>query len=52
VSDEVSLPPDYAVIGEVTAGFDIAARIAAFGDASGVPTFTVVVESIEIRRGS
>lgn len=52
VSREVSLPPDYAVIGEVTSGFDVAARIGALGDATGVPTFTVVVESIEIRRGS
>lgn len=51
VSDEVALPPDYAVIGEVTTGFDIAARIGAFGDASGVPTFTVVVESIDSRSG-
>jgi peptidyl-prolyl cis-trans isomerase B (cyclophilin B) len=51
VSDEVALPPDYAVIGEVTSGFDIAARIGGFGDASGVPTFTVVVESVEISRG-
>ena len=50
VSDEVALPPDYAVIGEVNSGFDSVARIGAFGDASGVPTFTVVVDSIEISR--
>ena len=50
VSDEVALPPHYAVIGAVTSGFDIAARIGAFGDASGVPTFTVVLESVVVSR--
>ncbi len=50
-SDEVQLPGDYAVIGEVTSGFDVVARIGGYGDAAGMPTLTVVVESVEISRG-
>ncbi len=50
-SDEIQLPGDYAVIGEVTSGFETVARIGGYGDAAGVPTITVVVESIEISRG-
>ena len=50
-SDEIQLPGDYAVIGEVTSGFDTVARIGGYGDAAGVPTITVVIESIEISRG-
>lgn len=50
-SDEIQLPGDYAVIGEVTSGFDTIARIGGYGDAAGVPTITVLVESIEISRG-
>ena len=50
-SDEIQLPGDYAVIGEVTSGFDAVARIGGYGDDAGVPTITVVVESVEISRG-
>jgi cyclophilin family peptidyl-prolyl cis-trans isomerase len=51
--DELALAPDYAVIGEVTSGLDAVARIGALGDpATEQPTTTVVVESLEIRRGS
>ena len=47
-SDEIQLPGDYAVIGEVTSGFETAARIGGYGDAGGAPTIVVVVESIEV----
>jgi peptidyl-prolyl cis-trans isomerase B (cyclophilin B) len=51
-SDEIQLPADYAVIGEVTSGFDAVARIGALGDpTTELPTVAVVVESVEIRRG-
>jgi peptidyl-prolyl cis-trans isomerase B (cyclophilin B) len=50
-SDELQLPGDYAVIGEVTSGFDTVARIGGYGDADGVPTIVAVVESIKISRG-
>lgn len=50
--DEVALPPDYAAIGEVTSGLDVVARIGALGDpTTELPTITVVVESVKIRRG-
>jgi peptidyl-prolyl cis-trans isomerase B (cyclophilin B) len=49
-TDEIQLPGDYAIIGEVTSGFDTVARIGGYGDADGAPTLTVVVESVEIRR--
>ncbi len=51
--DEIQLPADYAVIGEVTSGLGTVARIGGLGDAATeLPTVTVVVESVEIRRGS
>ena len=50
-TDELQLPGDYAVIGEVTSGFDTVARIGGYGDAAGAPTIVVVVESIKIARG-
>jgi peptidyl-prolyl cis-trans isomerase B (cyclophilin B) len=50
-TDELQLPGDYAVIGEVTSGFETVARIGGYGDAAGVPTIVVVVESIKISRG-
>ena len=50
-SDEIQLPGDYAVIGEVTSGFETVARIGGYGDASGTPTVAVVVDSIEIAQG-
>jgi peptidyl-prolyl cis-trans isomerase B (cyclophilin B) len=50
--DELALAPDYAVIGEVTSGLDVVQRIGKLGDpATEQPTATVVVESVEIRRG-
>ena len=49
--DELALAPDYAVIGEVTSGLDVVARIGELGDpATEQPTATVVVESVEILR--
>jgi peptidyl-prolyl cis-trans isomerase B (cyclophilin B) len=49
--NELALAPDYAVIGEVTMGLDVVARIGELGDpATEQPTATVVVESVEIGR--
>lgn len=50
-TDELQLPGDYAVIGEVTSGIDTVARIGGYGDSAGAPTMIVVVESIKIARG-
>ena len=44
--DDIGLPPDYAVIGKVTKGQDVVARIGALGDAQEQPTFNVVVQKV------
>jgi peptidyl-prolyl cis-trans isomerase B (cyclophilin B) len=44
---DVGLPPDYAVVGEVTSGLDVVDRIGALGDpATEQPLQPVVVESV------
>jgi cyclophilin family peptidyl-prolyl cis-trans isomerase len=50
--DELQLPRDYAVIGEVTSGLETVERIGDHGNSAGVPNITVVIESIKISRGS
>jgi cyclophilin family peptidyl-prolyl cis-trans isomerase len=49
--DELQLPGDYAVIGEVTSGLETVERIGGHGNAAGVPNINVVVESIKVSRG-
>jgi peptidyl-prolyl cis-trans isomerase B (cyclophilin B) len=49
-ADRLGLPPDYAVIGEVTDGTDVVERIGKLGDpATEQPTQPVVVRSVTIR---
>jgi peptidyl-prolyl cis-trans isomerase B (cyclophilin B) len=49
---DAGLPPDYAVLGEVTNGMDVVAEIGELGDpATEQPTQTVVVEKITIETG-
>jgi peptidyl-prolyl cis-trans isomerase B (cyclophilin B) len=48
--DDIGLPPDYAVIGNVIGGLDVVERIGLLGDAQEQPTETVLVERIEIER--
>jgi peptidyl-prolyl cis-trans isomerase B (cyclophilin B) len=48
------LPPQYALVGEVTDGFDVAKKIGELGDPTdptGRPTQRVEIESIEIEEG-
>jgi len=45
---DAGLPPDYAVIGKVTGGQDVVARIAVLGDATEHPTQPVVVEDMKV----
>jgi peptidyl-prolyl cis-trans isomerase B (cyclophilin B) len=48
-----TLPPDYAVVGNVTSGMDTVDRINGFGDASdpnGTPTRPVVIESVTVEQ--
>jgi peptidyl-prolyl cis-trans isomerase B (cyclophilin B) len=40
----ITLDPDYAVVGRVTKGLDVALRIGTYGDPSGVPTKRVVIQ--------
>jgi len=49
--EDVGLPPDYAIVGEVTKGYDAVERIEALGnpdDPSGEPTHAVLVERVSV----
>ena len=51
--DAASLPPDYAVVGNVTSGMETVERIDGFGDATdpnGTPTRPVVIESVTVEQ--
>lgn len=51
---DAGLPPDYALLGEVSSGLDVVERIESLGDpagADGPPVEPVVVRTITIRRG-
>jgi peptidyl-prolyl cis-trans isomerase B (cyclophilin B) len=47
-ADEAPLPPEYAVVGEVTDGLDVVERIGALGDASEQPTQPVVIRRVTV----
>jgi peptidyl-prolyl cis-trans isomerase B (cyclophilin B) len=46
--EDTGLPPEYAIVGEVTAGLDVVERIGALGDASEQPTQPVVIRSVTV----
>lgn len=46
--DDIGLPPDYAVVGEVTDGLDVVEKIGALGDDTQQPTEPVVVTSVTV----
>jgi cyclophilin family peptidyl-prolyl cis-trans isomerase len=50
---DAALPPDYAVAGEVTEGFDVVEAIEAQGnpDGSGEPLEPVIINSVTIEKG-
>ena len=51
---DAGLPPDYALLGKVTAGFDAVERIELAGDpsgADGAPVAPVVIERVTIEAG-
>lgn len=53
-SQGASLPPEYALVGEVTEGLDVVQRIGELGDpnsAAGEPTETVVIEKATLEQG-
>lgn len=47
-ADDARLPPEYAIVGEVTDGLDVVERIGALGDASEQPTQPVVIRSVTV----
>jgi peptidyl-prolyl cis-trans isomerase B (cyclophilin B) len=48
---DAGLPPEYALVGKVTEGFDAVAKIEKLGDAEEKPKQTVVIEEMTIERG-
>ena len=51
---DAGLPPDYALLGKVTKGFNVVELIAQFGDPSGqseTPLAPVVVKSVSVEEG-
>jgi peptidyl-prolyl cis-trans isomerase B (cyclophilin B) len=48
---DAGLPPEYALVGKVTEGFDAVARIEELGDAEEKPKQTVVIEEMTLEQG-
>jgi cyclophilin family peptidyl-prolyl cis-trans isomerase len=49
--EDVGLPPEYAILGEVTDGLDVVERIGALGDpATEQPTQVVTIEGMEVEE--
>jgi peptidyl-prolyl cis-trans isomerase B (cyclophilin B) len=48
---DAGLPPDYAVLGEVTGGMDVVAAIGKLGDATEQPTQVVTIDEVTIDTG-
>lgn len=47
---DAGLPPDYAIVGEVTEGMDTVLRIDALGVGDGPPSQTVVVDTVTVQE--
>ena len=50
-ADDAGLPAEYAIVGEVTDGLDVAEQIGQLGDASEQPTQPVVISSVTVTEG-
>jgi peptidyl-prolyl cis-trans isomerase B (cyclophilin B) len=48
--EDIMLPPDYAIVGEVTEGLDTIDRIDALGVADGPPSQTVLIETATVEE--
>jgi peptidyl-prolyl cis-trans isomerase B (cyclophilin B) len=48
---DAGLPPDYAIVGNVSDGLDVVQKIGQLGDASEQPTEAVVIEDVEVAEG-
>jgi peptidyl-prolyl cis-trans isomerase B (cyclophilin B) len=49
-AEDAGLPPDYAIVGEVTEGMDTVDRIDALGAGDGPPSQTVLIETITVEE--
>ena len=49
-AEDAGLPPEYAIVGEVTEAMDTVERIDALGVGDGPPSETVVVETVTVSR--
>ena len=49
-ADDAGLQPEYAIVGEVTKGYDTVERIGELGDANEQPTRPVVIERVSVRE--
>lgn len=47
---DVGLPPDYAIVGEVTEGLDVVEQIGELGDASERPTQPIVIRRVTVTQ--
>jgi peptidyl-prolyl cis-trans isomerase B (cyclophilin B) len=47
-AEDAALPPEYAIVGQVTAGLDVVERIGALGDAGEQPTQPVVIRGVTV----
>jgi cyclophilin family peptidyl-prolyl cis-trans isomerase len=47
-ADDAALPPDYAIVGEVTEGLDVVELIGTLGDESQQPTQPIVVDTVSV----
>jgi peptidyl-prolyl cis-trans isomerase B (cyclophilin B) len=54
VTADAGLPPNYAVLGKVSSGWDVVNRVASLGDPAsgdaGTPTATVAIRKVTVRR--
>ena len=48
---DAGLPPDYALLGEVSSGFDVVQKIDALGSPGGEPKQPVTIETIRLKEG-
>jgi peptidyl-prolyl cis-trans isomerase B (cyclophilin B) len=48
---DAGLPPEYALVGKVSEGYDVVARIDKLGTSNEQPKQTVLIDSIEIEQG-
>ena len=51
IGADAGLPPDYALVGRVSKGFEVVKRIGKLGTATGQPKQTVLIEKATLDKG-